>query len=88
MAQPPVRGEGGPDYCGGAASLDAVVLSILGLTSVAILLFSYVGWQISKKRKEMEFITISERKRYQNITIAAVAILFSALIGLGTVAVG
>ena len=51
---------------------------------VAVGLFTYARWQVYRKRRAQEYISIGERRRLHNMMMAALIMLFGALIGLVT----
>lgn len=63
---------------------DSVWLVTLLMLIVAVGLFCYVGWQIHKKRRALQYITIEDRRRFYNIAVVATTILLSALVGMIT----
>lgn len=54
---------------------------------VPILIFTYVGWTINRKRQAMIHISIPERRLFQRLNLVATVILIGALVALGTVVV-
>lgn len=63
-----------------------VITFVLVLSAISIL--GYVAWKLKCKRRNMEFVTILERRRLQSLLLIGMTLLLVTLIGVGTAMLG
>jgi len=54
----------------------------------AVIILGYTAWMVRRKRRNLEYISIPERRRLQSLMVLGMTLLLVTFIGIGTVLLG
>jgi ABC-type phosphate transport system permease subunit len=69
-------------------TLHPIWMMALILILCAVIILGYTAWMVRRKRRNLEYISIPERRRLQSLMVLGMTLLLVTFIGIGTVLLG